>query len=165
MADLVGGLDLADLSDMLKEWYIGPTAEQLNQEVAVTQLLDVTSENLEGLKAVLPQHVSRSGGMGARRERQALPSAGKQGYARAEFDLKYQYARVEVTGQSIQRTSSERGAFLQALKAELSYIRKDIQLDMARQFYGDGSGVIASVLDADGASSATQTISSAEPIS
>ena len=153
--------DLEAVSAVLKEWYIGPTAEQLNQEVMVTQLLGVSSENLEGLKAVLPLHTARSGGIGARRERAELPKAGKQGYGRAEYDLKYHYARAEVTGQAIQRTQSDRGAFLQAFKSELSFIRKDIQLDMARQFYGDGSGVVATVL-----SEATPvlTLDSAEPL-
>lgn len=153
--------DLEAVSDILKEWYIGPTAEQLNQEVMVTQLLGVSTENLEGLKAVLPLHTARSGGIGSRRERAELPRAGKQGYGRAEYELKYHYARAEVTGQAIQRTNSDRGAFLQAFKSELSFIRKDIQLDMARQFYGDGSGVVATVL-----SEATPvlTLDSAEPL-
>jgi hypothetical protein len=153
--------DLEAVSAVLKEWYIGPTAEQLNQEVMVTQLLGVSSENLEGLKAVLPLHTARSGGIGSRRERAELPKAGKQGYGRAEYDLKYHYARAEVTGQAIQRTQSDRGAFLQAFKSELSFIRKDIQLDMARQFYGDGTGVVATVL-----SEATPvlTLDSAEPL-
>lgn len=153
--------DLEAVSDILKEWYIGPTAEQLNQEVMVSQLLGVSTENLEGLKAVLPLHTARSGGIGSRRERAELPRAGKQGYGRAEFDLKYHYARAEVTGQAIQRTNSDRGAFLQAFKSELSFIRKDIQLDMARQFYGDGTGIVATVL-----SEATPvlTLDSAEPL-
>lgn len=164
MPALVGGLDLAGLSAVLKEWYIGPVNEQLNQEVMVTQLLDVTDENLEGLKAVVPLHSSRSGGIGSRAERAQLPNAGAQGYNRAEYQLKYHYARVEVTGQSIQRTNSDRGAFLQAFKAELSYIRKDVQNDMSRQFYGDGSATVAIVLDAAGANSATQTLQDKEAI-
>lgn len=164
MPALVGGLDLAGLSAVLKEWYIGPVNEQLNQEVMVTQLLNITDENLEGLKAVVPLHASRSGGIGSRAERAQLPSAGNQGYKRAEYQLKYHYARVEVTGQSIQRTNSDRGAFLQAFKSELSYIRKDVQSDMARQFYGDGSATVAIVLDAAGANSATQTTQTKEAI-
>lgn len=154
--------DLEAVSAVLKEWYIGPTAEQLNQEVMVTQLLGVSTENLEGLKAVLPLHTARSGGIGSRRERAELPRAGKQGYGRAEYELKYHYARAEVTGQAIQRTASDRGAFLQAFKSELSFIRKDIQLDMARQFYGDGTGVVATVASA--AAGAVVTLDSAEPL-
>lgn len=164
MPALVGGLDLAGLSAVLKEWYIGPVNEQLNQEVMVTQLLNITDENLEGLKAVVPLHSSRSGGIGSRAERAQLPNAGQQGYNRAEYQLKYHYARVEVTGQSIQRTNSDRGAFLQAFKSELSYIRKDVQSDMARQFYGDGSATICIVLDAAGVNSATQTPQDKEAI-
>lgn len=153
--------DLTSLSAVLKEFYIGPVAEQLNQDVMVTQLLRVDAENLEGLKAVIPLHYGRSGGIGSRPELGALPSAGAQSYARAEYDLKYHYARVQVSGPSISKTKSERGAFLQALKSELDMIRNDLQLDQARQYYGDGTGVIGVV---SSISTTVVTLTSAEPI-
>lgn len=157
----MAGQDLTGLSDVLKEWYEGPFAEQLQEDLLISQMLRVDSENLEGLKAVIPLHYGRSGGIGSRAELAALPSAGKQKWRRAEYDLKYHYARVQVSGPSIQRTKSERGAFLQALKSELDMIRNDLQLDQARQYYGDGTGVIATVASV---STVTVTLSSAEAI-
>jgi hypothetical protein len=67
-----------------------------------------------------------------------------------------------VSGPSIAKTASDRGSFLQALKSELDYIRKDLQLDQARQFYADGSGVVGTIASTSGA---VATLTSAEPIS
>jgi hypothetical protein len=152
------------LSNVLKEFYVTPLADQMNQDVMVTSLLDVTAENLEGLKAVLPLHYGRSAGISSRFEGGTIAAAGKQRYARAEYDLKYHYARVQVSGPSISKTKSDRGSFLQALKSELDFIRQDLQLDQARQYYGNGDGVIATVASATGTPEVA-TLTSAEPIS
>jgi len=139
----MAGATLTTLSSILKEFYLGPVQEQLNNEILVNQILKVDSENLEGLKAVVPLHYGRSSGVGARGELITLPTAGNQAYQRATYDLKYHYARVQVSGPSIAKSKDESGAFLQALKSELDYIKNDVALDFARQVYGDGSGKIA----------------------
>jgi hypothetical protein len=159
------GADLSSLSAVLKEFYLGPLCDQLNQEVMVTQLLRVDSENLEGLKAVVPLHYGRSGGIGARAEGATLPSAGRQSYARAEYDLKYHYARIQVSGPSIAKTKSEAGSFLQAMKAELDFIRNDLQLDQARQYYGDGTGIICTVNALSGSVITTGAASNSSTVS
>lgn len=156
------GQSISGLSDILKNWYQGPVANQVNEDVAVTNLLDISAENLEGLQAVVPLHYGRSSGIGSRAELGTLPSAGAQKYDSAVFDLKYHYVRVQVSGPSIQKTNSQRGAFLQAMKSELDYIRNDLALDQSRQFYGDGTGVIAVVASVD---TNTATLTSAEPLS
>lgn len=158
----MAGADLTSLSAVLKEYYSTPLGEQLNQDVMVTALLRVDSENLEGLKAIVPMHYGRSAGIGSRSELGTLPTAGAQKYTRAEFDLKYHYARVQVSGPSIAKTKSERGAFLQSMKSELDYIRNDLQVDQARQFYGPGTGVIAAIASVSGT---VVTLASAEAIS
>lgn len=141
----MAGATLATLSNILKEYYLGPVQDQFNNEVLVTQILGVDKEHvdLEGLKAVIPLHTARSGGIGSRAELVTIPSAGNQGYQRATYDLKYHYARIQVSGPSIARTQSDAGAFARALKDELDRIKDDVQLDQARQLYGNGDGQIA----------------------
>lgn len=156
------GATLSTISNVLKNFYLGPVRDQLNSKVLALQLLQVDTENLEGLQAVLPLHTSRSAGVGARGELVTLPSAGNQVYAQATYDLKYHYGRVQVSGQSIAKSASDAGSFLRAMKAELDMIKDDIAIDFARQVYGDGSGQIAQC----GASgpSTTVTLASAEAI-
>jgi len=140
---LTNGAQLSTLSDIIKEYYLGPVAEQLNNEVLLLARLNTRSEDLVGKQAYVPLHTSRSGGIGARPEAAALPEAGNQVYDKAVYDLKYLYGRVQVTGPSMAKTKNEAGAFLQALKSELDGIRNDLQKDLARQVYGDGSAKIS----------------------
>jgi hypothetical protein len=154
--------DLSTLSNILKEYYLGPVAEQLNNEVLLLSRLESKSEDLVGKRAYVPLHHGRSGGIGARSEAAALPTAGRQSYDKAVFDLKYLYGRVEVTGPSMAKTKNEAGAFLQALKSELDGIRNDLKKDLARQVYGDGSadlGEIDTVVDGTNV-----TLTTAEPL-
>ena len=156
------GASLTTISNVLKNFYLGPVRDQLNSKVLALQLLQVSTENLEGLQAVLPLHTSRSAGVGARGELVTLPAAGNQVYAQAVYDLKYHYGRVQVSGQAIAKSASDAGSFLRAMKAELDYIKDDIAIDFARQVYGDGTGAIA-VCGASGPST-TVTLASAEAI-
>jgi len=158
----MAGATLATLSAILKDYYLPPVVEQLNNEVLLLQRLEKRDQELFGNQAIVPIHTGRSGAIGARGEGGALPAPGNQVYAKAVYDLKYLYGRVRVSGPSMAKTSSEAGAFLQSLKSELDGIRNDLRKDVSRQVYGDGTGVIAA-FTASGAS-VTQTITSDEPL-
>ena len=155
--------NLSTLSNILKEYYLGPVSEQLNNEVLLLSRLETKSEDLVGRRAYVPLHWGRSGGIGARAESAALPSAGNQQYEKAVYDLKYLYGRIEVTGPSMAKTKNEAGAFLQALKSELDGIRSDLRKDLARQVYGNGTAKIATTTAVTGASGTTMTVGS-EPV-
>jgi hypothetical protein len=134
---------ISTLSAILKEMYLPPVVEQLNNEVLLLQRLEARDQEIVGTAAFVPVHTGRSGGIGARGEYVQLPSPGAQAYARAQYDLKYLYGVVRVSGPAMAKTASEAGAFLQALKSELDGIRSDLRKDVARQVYGDGTGAIA----------------------
>lgn len=150
----MAGATLTTLTAILKEYYLPPVRDQINNEIVVLSRWDVNSKDLVGLKAVVPLHTARSGGIGARPELGTLPSAAAQAYARAEYDLKYLYGRIEVSGPSLQKSKNTSGAFLEAYKSELDGIKDDLMNDLARQFYGDGTGVVA----ATGATTASTTV-------
>ena len=149
------GASLLSLSNILKEYYLGPVTEQLNNEVLLVSRLEARSEDLVGKRAYVPLHYGRSTGIGARSEAAALPNAGQQAYNKAVYDLKYLYGRVAVTGPSMAKTKNEAGAFLQALKSELDGVRNDLRKDLARQIYSDGSGVISAITTATNTSGST----------
>ena len=139
------GATLVTLSNILKEYYMGPIVEQLNKEVFLLTRLESKSEDLVGKRAYVPLQATRTGGIGARAENEELPAAGNLSYEKAVYDLKYLYGKVNVTGPSMAKTKSEAGAFLQALKSELDMLRVDLRKDLARQIYGDGTGTIAAI--------------------
>ena len=159
----MAGANLSTLSTILKEYYLGPVTEQLNNEVLLLSRLEAKSEDLVGKRAYVPLHYGRSTGVGARSESAALPVAGKQSYDKAVYDLKYLYGRVEVTGPSMAKTKNEAGAFLQALKSELDGVRNDLKKDLARQVYGDGTAALATV-KTDAANSTTVAVLSAATV-
>ena len=165
MATLTNGSALSTtggVDAILKEYYLGPVQEQLNNEVLLVQRLESRSEDLVGRVAIVPLHTSRSGGIGAVGESASLPIAGNQGFAKAQYDLKYLYGRVQVTGPAMAKTKSDVGAFLQVLKAELDGIRNDLGKDLARQVYGYGDGVIATGTPTTTASATSRFITLAD---
>ena len=139
------GATLLTLSNILKEYYMGPVVEQLNKEVLLLGRLESRSEDLVGKRAYVPLSATRTSGIGARSENATLPAAGNLSYDKAVYDLKYLYGKVGVTGPSMAKTKSEAGAFLQALKSELDGLRIDLRKDLARQIYGNGTGTIAAI--------------------
>jgi hypothetical protein len=158
------GAVLSVLTDVLKNLYLGTVNEQLNNEVLVTQILQLDSKHvdLEGLQAVIALHTGRSSGIGSRDELDNLPATGNQVYKKAVYDLKYHYATIQVSGQALQKTKSNVGAFLRAYESELSGIKNDVGMEFARQIYGSGDGVIATI--PAGVASVNQTLASAEAV-
>jgi len=153
----MAGATLTTVNNILKEYYLGPVQEQLNNEVLLIQRLEARSEDLVGKAAFIPLHTGRSSGIGAIAESAILPSAGSQSYDRAEYDLKYLYGRVQVTGPSMAKTKSDAGSFLQILRSELDGIRNDLKKDLARQAYGSGDGVIATATASTASTSVAST--------
>jgi hypothetical protein len=153
----MAGALISTVSDVLKYRYLSPLQSQLHNEILVSQILDLNSKNidLDGLKGVIGLHTGRSTGIGARLEDEDLPAAGSQKYANAEFDLAYLYGRARFSGQAIQKTKTDAGAFIRVVTEELDRLRDDLALDTARQYYGDGTGVIAEV---DGVHTADTTV-------
>lgn len=138
----MAGATLSTLTSILKEYYLPPVVDQINNEILVLSRWDVNRKDLVGLQANVPLHTARSGGIGARAELGTLPVATNQAYSKAQYDLKYEYGTIQVSGPSLQKTKNSTGAFLEAYKQELDGIKNDLMNDLARQFYGDGTGVI-----------------------
>jgi hypothetical protein len=143
----MAGALITTVSDALKYRYLSPLQSQVHNEILVTQILDLDSKNidLDGLKGVIGMHTGRSTGIGARLEDEDLPAAGSQKYGKLEYDLAYLYGRARFSGQAIQKTKTDAGAFIRVVTEELDRLRDDLALDTARQFYGDGTGSIATV--------------------
>jgi hypothetical protein len=134
---------LSALDKILKEFYLPPVVEQLNNDILFAKRLDTDSNSLYGRRAIVPLHTGRSGGIGARGEMETLPTPDVQKYDEAIYTLKYLYGAVQASGPAMELTSSNEGAFLEAFKSELDGIRNDLARDTSRQLYGDGSAKLA----------------------
>jgi len=150
------------LGNVLKDVYTGTVVEQLNNEVLITQRLERDTVDFSGNQLVYSVHKQRSAGVFARAENVQFANPGAQLYAKPVYDVKSLYGRIRVTGLGRVKTAKDAGAFLRVLEGEISGIKNDLKMDLARQLYGTGNGVIATT-DTSG-SGVVVTLQSAEAI-
>lgn len=136
-------LNMTTADKVLKEFYLAPVREQLNNAVKTLAQFDKNTENVQGKRVYVPIHVSRSPGVGARPDGGTLPAAGEQGYEDSLVPLKYQYGRIKVTGPTIRATKSDEGSFIRAVDSEMKGIVNDLKRDINRQVFGNGDSKIA----------------------
>lgn len=139
---------LQTVNAITKEIYEGDVREQLNNDVVTLRRIEKTSRGTSrvgGKYVTFPIHTKRNTGIGARKEMEALPTAGQQGYAAARVELRYQYGAVQLSGQVIKLVDEDYQAFASALEEELAGIKRDLARDLNRQVYGNGSGKIAAL--------------------
>ena len=154
-------VSLSDLTAILKEVYEGKLREQLNNDVIALRRIERSSagisSNVGGKYVTFPIHYGRNAGIGARREFEDLPAAGKQFTAAAQVGLKYFYGSIALTGQTRQLAESNVQAFVSALDLETNGLKTDLAKDQNRQIYGNGSGQLGATSTTGAATTATIT--------
>lgn len=133
---------LSNFDAVLKDVYLGPVREQINNSTVLLSDLKRDTENVSGRKWIFPLHYGRNFGVGARPENGTLPTAGAQGYKDAEEYLKYDYGRIELSGQVMKASRDNKGAFIRALDTEIKGMVKDFKKNLNRQLHGDGTGCL-----------------------
>ena len=116
------------LDAILKDYYIGPLQEQLNQEVMVLNLFEKAKISWAGKQGVVPVHVGRNTGVAFKAESAQLEAAGTQTTKRLTFEAAYLYGRFQVTGPAI--ASAAKGgtaSFVGALELEMDKLKDDVR--------------------------------------
>jgi hypothetical protein len=150
---------LTTLDAILKNQYIGPIREQLNNSSVLYSRLEKNSDSVVGKNFTIPLHYGRNEGVGARGEGVALPTAGNQQYKECIVPMRYQYGRIQLTGPTIKAARSNEGAFIRAVDSEMRGLEKDMKSSMNRQVFGDGTGLLATVA-ASGSGTSTVVVDS-----
>jgi len=143
------GLTLSGATEVMKTDYLPPVREQLENANVLMKRLRKNEEDVVGKEALVPLHIARNHGIGVRAEQGTLPTAGAQSYKSATFGMTHHYGRIQITGQTIKAMRNDTGAFVRALDSEMKGIVTDLKRDVQRQLWGDGSGVIATVVDTE----------------
>lgn len=136
--------NLTTADSILKEFYIAPIIEQINQEAFMLQTFETESVDWQGKKAIVPVHTARNSGVGFRTEGQPLPTAGNQGYDRLEVPAKFAYGRFGFTGPSLEFSDTERGSFEPVMTGEMKRLVEDCRalLDKACFTGGEMIGLV-----------------------
>jgi len=117
--------------------------DNLNEANFLLSQVETRTDTVQGRVARHAVHLGRSSGVGARAENGTLPTAGNQSYATVPVPVRYVYGRIQLSGPTIRQAVSDRGAFIDALDAEMEGIKRDAMKDVNRQLWGTSNGVIA----------------------
>lgn len=142
------GVTLSAISDILKNQYLGPIREQLNNDIILLSRLEKDDESVVGKNFTIPLHIGRNEGIGATTDGGTLPTAGNQSYKETIVPMRYLYGRIQLTGPSMKASRSNEGAFVRALESEMKGLARDLKSDLNRQLFGDGSGLLATCASA-----------------
>ena len=137
---------LSTVTEILKTDFKPRVRAQLNNATVLHGFVKKDPEAYQGSEAKLALHNSRNVGTGARREGAKLPVAGNQGYANAKFGVAYLYGGISLTGPSMKATRNDVGAYVRGLHSEMVGLTKDLKVDMNRQLWHDGTGVLTHTL-------------------
>jgi len=135
---------ISNFSSILKEFYLGPIQDSLNNEVHVLELFEKMKVDWNGKHAIIPVHVSRNTGVAFRAESGVtsglagntdLPTAGQQGYVNLQVTAKYLYGRFQVTGPAMASTGKGgNNTFISWMDAEMNGLVRDIKNTANRTF-------------------------------
>jgi len=136
---------LASFDSALKDLYVGPIVEQLNQKTYLLDQIERDADHIDhtGRRAVVPLHKNRNRGRKSIADGGTLPTAGAQVYLDAIVPLRYHTYGIELTDQVIEASKTNEGAFVSAVEAESKGVAVDMRKDINRQAFGLGNGVLA----------------------
>lgn len=90
-----------------------------------------------------------SAGIG-RAEDADLPTAGNQSYKAAVLPTKYLYSQLKLSGQVINATKTDAGAFIQAISSEVQKAELDMSKRVNQQMHSDGTFALAKYVSGAG---------------
>ena len=154
-----GGV-LSTINALLKDDYITQQIQEIVNKSTFMLSQIKSDQTTHGKQFIFPVQTGVSQGVGARGENVILPDPGFGEYEQALGNVKYLYSTMYITGQSISATQNNRAAFADALKTALRDARDGLTLDLARQVWGDGSGVLGRV---QGAVAGSATVAVTDP--
>ena len=119
---------------ILKEFYLGPVQEQLNQEVLALELFEKASVDWNGKHCIIPVHTARNTGVGVAEDGGSIPSATQQQYSSLQIRAKFLYGRFSVTGPAIAAAGKgSANSFVSYVDAEMTALVNDVR-DKANKY-------------------------------
>ena len=148
------GANLQSFDAILKNDYLGPVREQLNNATELLRRIGTDYDSVVGKNFTIPMHYGRNEGVGARADGGLLMAAGQQAYKEAIVPMRYVYGRIQLTGPTIKAAKNDKGAFLRAVDSEIKGVTRDLKQSVNRMLSQDGSGRITTC----GTTSASTTV-------
>jgi hypothetical protein len=140
----MGGQTLTLADSALKDFYVGPIVEEINQKTYCLDQIERDSDHIAytGRRAVVPVHKNRNRGRASIAEGGNLPKAKRQTWLDAIIPIREHTYAIELTDLSIEATKSDEGAFISLMEAETKGVAIDMRKDINRQVFGEGNGLL-----------------------
>lgn len=127
-----------------RRWTQQTLEDQLYQETPFLDRLKKTEKYTVGETARVPLHVTRNGGTTNLPDGGGtLNAAGNQGLQKAEFNYTNIHQQIAVQGDAIDGTKGNANAIVEAADLEINGAVTDMNRQLARQSFMDGSALIA----------------------
>ncbi len=119
---------IGTFNSILKEFYIGPVQDQLNQEVFVVEMFEKATVDWNGKYAIIPVHTGRNSGVGFKADGAALDAAGSQEFKSLQVRAKFLYGSFQVTGPAISAAAKgSTNSFISYVDAEMTNLVSDVR--------------------------------------
>ena len=143
----MGETNLSEFNDWLKEFYLPIVREQFKTQTILldSRIITQDSENISGKQANLAIEGISFAGVGSRAESGTLPTPQPGRYTRLTIGMKYHYASLLITGQTLAASRDNSGAFADAMTTESNTKLRAFHMDINRQLIWDGNAILALV--------------------
>ena len=131
---------LSTLSAVMKQFYLGPLQDQLNNEIMAFDLFQKEKVDWVGREAIIPVRTARNT-QTAFSANASLPIAGQQTYASLTVSAKYLYGRMEIQGPAIAQAKASVGAFINGLQVELDGAMETVKNSADQAMFTGGGAV------------------------
>ena len=139
-------IDLTSAQNALKDAYLVAACNQLNTKTnPLLAKIKQSSADVYGKQIIKVAPVGLNGGVGAGSETGELPAANGNNYVQFKTTLKNLYGTIEISDKAIRASSSNSGAFIDLLNAEMEGLLTASKFNLGRMLYGDGSGKVGTV--------------------
>lgn len=126
--------------------YESTIAEQVFQKNVLFQnILKNVASKRGTTNKYLKVHNGRNIGSAAGGESITLPTAGQQAYTEATIPMKLNFHQISITDYALQAGKNSKEFLVDLLQSEYDGAKADMQRQLSRQGYGDGSGVICQI--------------------
>ena len=141
-------INLTTADSALKTYYLDAVSEHLNNKLnPFFSKISKTTEHVFGKEVKKLAIYGINGGIGAGTEDGSLPAAKNNRYATMTSTLKNLYGTIEISDKAIRASENNAGAFVSLLNSEMEGLLSASAFNFGRMLFGDGSGVIAKVLE------------------
>ena len=122
-----GTTTMTTISDILKNFYLGPLRNQLDNATVLLAHVRKSSVEVVGTQVIVPIKINRNWGVLAAGTggNATLPTARRQGYDSAQFATKDIYGRLSIRGKTIRATKTDSGAVLRVIQSEMEGLKDD----------------------------------------